>query len=188
MPLYITAAGDASRDVCEGGVKRREAFVKKYGLTYDEPIDLRDVLEEYGANDVCFLLGVVMHPGQHAARVALRQYAVWLATEAMDHLTEEAWSGKLDSIIRAVFKLGQGKAFDAMIEDAHCWALVEHDTSVLPETRALWQVLVSLTLPDRPLHDVVTKADAALQEYAVIIGQAESMAAARGKALGKWLG
>ena len=186
MPIFVTAAGDASREVCEGGVKRREAFVKKYNLTYDSPINLLDVLKEYGANDTLFLLGVAMHPGKQQAETALREYAAFLLTQVLDRirLPKAQWP-YLTKAVGAAIKVGLGKSHEPAIAAAHEAMKVLAKVSYTPAMQSLVNVVVSLTLPNRPLHDVVNKADACFQEYAVFVGQPEQIAKLRAETLGK---
>lgn len=186
MPIFVTAAGDASREVCEGGVKRREAFVKKYNLSYDSPINLLDVLAEYGANDTLFLLGVAMHPGKAQAETALREYAAFLLSQVMDRirLPKAQWP-YLTKAVGIAIKVGRGNSHKAAIAAAHESMKILAKASYTPAMQSLVNVVVSLTLPDRPLHDVVNKADACFQEYAVYTGQPEAIAKLRAEVLAR---
>lgn len=182
MPVYVTAAGDAARSVCDGGVARRKAYVEKYGLSMDAEIDLRDVLTEYGVNDVLFLLGVPVKRCQMQATQALLEYAAFLTSTAHDTIYGQYPTlshGELPYITLAMHKLCSGsRVTGALVSEAHRRATNWHSDTELPEHKLIILVLVALT-KDLELHDAVTKADTALAEWAVFTKQSKEFAQQR---------
>lgn len=86
MTIYTRAAYTTTQGICEGGMERTEATLKKLGLTMDSDVSMQLIMRELGLLDTLYSFCKVCKRSEKEAQNVIRKYCLFVGGKAAQWL------------------------------------------------------------------------------------------------------